>query len=471
MSALPTPRTRVHLVLGSGGVKTLAYVGALAVLEEAGIEFASISACSAGSLIGALVATGLPMREVQARVEAVDLRRLLGQPSLPGPLRYVSWLRWPFAPYDSDAVVRIMEELIGPGKTFGEMAIPFATAGIDLLSKQLLVYASETHADMKVTEAVRIAVGIPLFFPPHEAGGRVVVDAAIATHCPIWMVGRFDDEFPIVALQPADAPVTTPPQGIGRFIKTIVGAGVASRDHYLIDEIPRARLIEVPVFDLEMEQFDAAQTRKPYLFDAGRRAATACLRDWGNDLSGERRRAQAGSRPADRIHDERAVMTASAMMRGFANRLSRISRSQLFISYSHRDKAWLDVVKAPLEPYVELRGLQVWDDTRIEAGELWRDAIDRALASTRVALLLVSPGFLASPFIRSEELGFFLEAAARYAVKVRWVLLSAIGDAPNPVGHIQAMHDMATPLDALSAPDLVRALAAIGRQLAADLDG
>ena len=36
----------------------------------------------------------LPMREVQARVEAVDLRRLLGKPSLPGPLRYVSWLRW-----------------------------------------------------------------------------------------------------------------------------------------------------------------------------------------------------------------------------------------------------------------------------------------------------------------------------------------------------------------------------------------
>ena len=169
MAVAGAPQTRVHLVLGSGGARTLAYVGALEVLAEAGIGFESISACSAGSLIGALVATGLPMREVQARVEAVDLRRLLGKPSLPGPLRYVSWLRWPFAPYDSDAVVQIMEDLIGPGKTFGEMAIPFATAGIDLLSKQLLVYASETHADMKVTEAVRIAVGIPLFFPPHEA--------------------------------------------------------------------------------------------------------------------------------------------------------------------------------------------------------------------------------------------------------------------------------------------------------------
>lgn len=469
MSA-PPPRTRVHLVLGSGGVKTLAYLGALEVLEEAGIAFASISACSAGSLVGALVATGLPMAEVRARVEAVDLRSLLGKPSLPGPLRYVSWLRWPFAPYDSDAVVQTMETLIGPGKTFGELAIPFATAGIDLLSRQLLVYASDTHADMKVTEAVRIAVGIPLFFPPHEAGGRVVVDAAIATHCPIWMVGRFDDEYPIVALQPAEAPVTAPPRGIGRFVKAIVGAGVASRDRYLIDEIPRARLIEVPVFDLEMEQFEAAEDRKPYLFEVGRRAAAACLRDWGDDLTGERRRAASGGALAPRAHDERAVNTASALMRGFANRLSRFSRRQLFISYSHRDKDWLEVVKAPLAPYVELRGLQVWDDTLIAPGELWREAIDRALASTRVALLLVSPGFLASPFIRDEELAFFLEAAARYAVEVRWVLLSAIGDAPNPVGHIQALHDMGTPLDTLPAPALVRTLADIARQLAADLD-
>ena len=82
----------------------------------------------------------------------------------------------------------------------------------------------------------------------------------------------------------------------------------------------------------------------------------------------------------------------------------------------------------------------------------------------------MSPGFLASPFIRDEELAFFLEAAARYAVEVRWVLLSAIGDAPNPVGHIQALHDMGTPLDTLPAPALVRTLADIARQLAADLD-
>lgn len=470
MAVAGAPQTRVHLVLGSGGARTLAYVGALEVLAEAGIGFESISACSAGSLIGAFLATGVSVPELRSRVEAVDLRRLLSRSTFPGVLRHAARLRWPFAPFDSEVVVQIMDELMGPGLTFGELEIPFATAGIDLLAQQLLVYSSTTHGTMKVADAVRIAVGIPLLFPPHEAGGRVVVDAAIATQCPIWMVGRFDDELPILALKPAEPLATAPPRQLGRFLAAMLGAGVACRDAYLIDEIPRARLLEIPVFDLATDDFAEAERRKPYLFEAGRRVAEACLRDWGPDLSPDRRPPPHRTPRPGSEHDDRAVMTASGMMQGFANRLSRFSRKQLFISYSHRDRHWLEVVKAPLEPYVELRGLQVWDDTQIEPGERWRKAIDQALASTRVALLLVSPGLLASPFIRDEELAYFLEAARRFAVKIRWVLLSDIHETPNPLAEYQALLDTATPLDALGPRALVTALAAMARQLAADLD-
>jgi predicted acylesterase/phospholipase RssA len=462
-------KTKAHLVLGSGGVRTLAYVGALEVLEDTGIEFASISACSAGSLVGALVATGRPMRDVRAKIEAIDLRRLVSSGRLPGPLRYAALLRWPFAPYDSAVVVEIMEELIGAGRTFGDLPIPFATAGIDLLSKRLLVYASETHGTMRVADAVRIAVGIPLLFPPHDAGGRVVVDAAIATQCPVWMVGRFDDEYPILALKPAETATTTPPRGITRFLAAMIGAGVACRDQYLIDEIPRTRVLEMPISDLGMDDFAEAEKRKQYLFETGRRIAAQCLERWGPDLAGEPRRLRRPAAREERGHDEQAVATASAMMQGFANRLSRFARNELFISYSHRDQAWLDVIRAPLEPYVELRGLTVWDDTHIPPGEPWRRVIKDALASTRVALLLVSPGLVASKFIREEELGYFLDAAARYAVKVHWLLLSDLGGARNPLDDRQAILDPATPLDQLSADRLVLELAELGRRVAREM--
>lgn len=464
------PPIKAHIVLGSGGARTLAYIGALEVLAEAGIEFASVSACSAGSLAGAPLATGAPMNEIRAKVESFDLRRLLAHSAYPGVLRYAARMRWPFAPYDSEVVVQLMEELIGPDKTFGALAIPFATAGIDLLSRQLLVYASDTHAQMKVADAVRIAVGIPMMFAPHVAGGRVVVDAAIATQCPIWMVGRFDDEYPIIALRPAEAFATTPPRRIDRFLEAMLSAGVACRDQYLIDEIPRARLLEMPVSDLAMDDFAEAESRKDFLFEAGRRVAEEGLREWGSDLAGDRRKPRLSIPRAAQEHDDRAVLTASAMMRGFANRLSRFARNQLFISYSHRDRKWLDVVKAALEPYVELRGIQVWDDTRIEAGELWRDAITRALASTRVALLLVSPNLLNSSFIRDDELAYFLETASRYAVRIHWVMLNDIGEAGNPLSDRQALLDTSQPLDALGASELVRALAALARKVAIELD-
>jgi predicted acylesterase/phospholipase RssA len=463
-------RTKAHVVLGAGGVRVVAYLGALEVLEEAGIEFASISACSAGSLVGALMATGRPMREIREKIEAIDLRRLVSRARRPAPLSYATWLRWPFARFDSAVVVEFVEELIGAGHTFADLKIPFATPAIDLLSKRLLVYATDTHPTMKVADAVRIAVGIPPLYPPHDAEGRVVFDAAIASQCPVWMVGRFDDEYPILTLKPAKAAVTTPPRWIASFLRTVIEAGAICQDQHLIDQIPRVRELALPVSDLVENDFEEAEKRKPYLIEAGRRVARECLDKWGPDLASAPERLRRPAATAQRSHDEQAVATASAMMQGFANRLSRLARRQLFISYSHRDANWLDVIKAPLEPYVELRGLQVWDDTNIPPGDDWRRTISDALAQTRVALLLVSPGFLNSEFIRDEELKYFLEAAERHAVKVQWLLLSDLEGANNPLSPRQAILDLATPLDRLAPDRLVLALSQVGRILSRQME-
>jgi predicted acylesterase/phospholipase RssA len=466
----PMAKTKAHIVLGAGGVRTLAYVGALEVLEDAGIEFASISACSAGSLVGAVVATGRPMRDVRAKIESIDLRRLVSRKRLPWPLRYASLLRWPFSKYDSAVVVQIIEEVIGTGLTFGDLKIPFATPAIDLLSKRLLVYATETHKTMKVADAVRIAVGIPPLFPPHDAEGRIVLDAGIATLYPVWMVGRFDDEYPILALKPAETATTTPPRWVTSFLQTIIEAGAACQDQHIIDQIPRVRELEIPVSDLKTDDFAEAEKRKQYLFEAGRRVARQCLERWGPDLAGEKRRLHSPSTQVEQNHDEQAVAMASAMMQGFANRLSRLARKQLFISYSHRDEEWLDVIKAPLEPYVELHGLKVWDDRQISPGDDWRKTIADALAQTRVALLIVSPGFIKSEFIRAEELKYFFDAAERYAVKVHWLLLSDLGDSVNPLANKQAILNPATPLDQLPKDKLVLGLTELGRLVALEME-
>lgn len=76
----------------------------------------------------------------------------------------------------------------------------------------------------------------------------------------------------------------------------------------------------------------------------------------------------------------------------------------VFISYSHKDKRYLDRLLVHLKPLERHRHIDTWSDIRIQSAERWRDEIQEALLSSQVGILLVSADFLASDFITSNEL-------------------------------------------------------------------
>lgn len=76
----------------------------------------------------------------------------------------------------------------------------------------------------------------------------------------------------------------------------------------------------------------------------------------------------------------------------------------VFVSYSHENVRERDEFLPHLKP-LERDGLAtVWVDTGIQPGEEWRRKIDDALASARLAVLMVTKDFLASDFIWNTEL-------------------------------------------------------------------
>jgi len=103
----------------------------------------------------------------------------------------------------------------------------------------------------------------------------------------------------------------------------------------------------------------------------------------------------------------------------------RVQRRELFISYSHKYRAFLEQFWIHLSPLEEDYGLQRWDDTRIQPGDIWLDEIERALKRAQVALLLVSPDFLASAFIRRKELPPLFEAAKNEGLTILWLPIRA----------------------------------------------
>jgi len=124
-------------------------------------------------------------------------------------------------------------------------------------------------------------------------------------------------------------------------------------------------------------------------------------------------------------------------------------RSEIFVSYSHLDKEWLEKLQTMLRPWVRQKKIVLWDDTHIQPSKPWRDEIAAALARARVAVLLVSPHFLASDFIAEHELPPLLEAAAKEGLVILQLHVSASLYRETELEAYQAAHDPARPLDAL----------------------
>jgi hypothetical protein len=127
--------------------------------------------------------------------------------------------------------------------------------------------------------------------------------------------------------------------------------------------------------------------------------------------------------------------------------LSPLVRTNVFISYSHVDKEWMDRLKRHLKPLVREGRLNCLDDTRIRPGDDWKQEIRTALDTAQVAVLLISADFFASDFIDENELPPLLAAAEAKGTRILPVILSASRFARHPdLARFQAVNAPEQPL-------------------------
>jgi NTE family protein len=158
---------RLALVLGAGGARGFAHVGALKVIERHRIPIDLVVGSSMGSLIGAGFAAGTPAASMEAAAREVNFARLFR----PRPSRR--------AFVDPSGIHGLVRRLIG-GRRFRDLDRELAILTASLGTGQPIVVR-----DGSVADAVLASIAIPLVLPPVPLGDDHCVDGGMIDGLPV----------------------------------------------------------------------------------------------------------------------------------------------------------------------------------------------------------------------------------------------------------------------------------------------
>lgn len=193
-------RKKVGLVLSGGGAKGMAHIGALKVIEEAGIPIDYIVGTSMGSIIGGLYAIGYTPEQMDSMVRKQDWQFLLSDRT-PRSNKNMAERETDeqfiiSVPFSKTAIREVTGGLIKGQNIsnlfsqltlgyhdsidFNRLPIPFACVAEDIVKGEEKVF----HHGILAT-AMRASMAIPGVFTPVRLDGMVLVDGGVVNNYPV----------------------------------------------------------------------------------------------------------------------------------------------------------------------------------------------------------------------------------------------------------------------------------------------
>lgn len=168
----------VALVLGSGGARGLAHIGAIEALEERGYRITSVSGCSMGSIIAGMFCAG-KLREAKEWFLSVDRQRIL---------QLTDFSITGNSLVKGRKVIQALQEIV-PECKIESLPVPLTLVASDLLTTDEVVFREGS-----LFEAIRASISIPLFFQPVQWQGRLLVDGGILNPLPLRQIERHEGD-------------------------------------------------------------------------------------------------------------------------------------------------------------------------------------------------------------------------------------------------------------------------------------
>ena len=191
-----------NLIFEGGGVKGIAYVGALEVLDKEGIlkNIERVAGTSAGAMVAVLVALGYTAKEVSEVLWGINFKNFMDSSwGIVRDLnRFVNDYGWYKGDYFRNLMAGYIEKKTNNGEiTFAELAKSkkyreLHLLGADLTTGYSKVFNATNTPNVKVADAARISMSIPLFFAAVkgvEGDGHIYVDGGLLNN---YAIKTFD---------------------------------------------------------------------------------------------------------------------------------------------------------------------------------------------------------------------------------------------------------------------------------------
>ena len=173
------PPVKVGIALGGGAAKGFAHIGVIKMLEANGITPVVVSGTSAGSVVGALYASGMDAFAMQEKAFALDESKIRDVSLFSGGV------------IKGQKLQDYVNELIG-GRTLEKMRKPLAVVATNLADGKRTVFVRGNTG-----QAVRASSSIPGVFEPAPIGKAHYIDGGITSPVPVDAARELGAEFVI----------------------------------------------------------------------------------------------------------------------------------------------------------------------------------------------------------------------------------------------------------------------------------
>jgi NTE family protein len=312
---------KADLVLEGGGIKGIGLVGAVAALQEAGYRFPRVAGTSAGAIVAAMVAAGMPREQMIKSMHSLDYRSFEdgGWVTHLGVVGRSLLALFEEGIYRGDRLHHwISEQLAALGvRTWRDLRYddPAGRSSLEQRYKLVVIVSDISRGKMlrlpwdyaelcdldpdeqPVALAIRASASIPFFFAPAKlrcgpAHGRrelTLVDGGLLSNFPVDIFDGPEssgERWPTFGVKLSSRPSARteswrPVENSLEMALAIIGAMTAAHDQLHVDqESVQRRTIFVDTEKVRSTDLSLDEETRQWLYESGTEAARKFLSEW-----------------------------------------------------------------------------------------------------------------------------------------------------------------------------------------------